>query len=366
VGVKESIATVPLVVFCYDAVFVAGGWQAAWKARRAYYGALAATWVPLAWLVLRNGSRGGSAGFDVGVGAAHYWLTQGVAVLHYLKLCFWPHPLVFLSAPLERVTSLGPILAAAGVLAGLVVSLVGLWRRRPWGFLGTVFFVLLAPTSLIPGTLQEIAEHRMYLPLACVVVAVVATAGRRWIWPIAALALPLIVVARERNRDYDSALNLWAATVRDSPRSAQAEASYAAALQAAGQPAEASEHYQRALELAPPDQRHCDLGLAWEQAGRPDSALEEFRQALAVHPRMGFAELGVGRALAAQGRLPEAERALREGLEDSPQVGTDAAVGHYILGQLLKAQGRIAEAEAETAKALAIDPALGQAPASSR
>ena len=41
------------------------------------------------------GNRGGSAGFGAGVGSWAYLCTQFGAIVHYLKLCLWPHPLLF-------------------------------------------------------------------------------------------------------------------------------------------------------------------------------------------------------------------------------------------------------------------------------
>jgi subtilisin family serine protease len=50
-----------------------------------------------------------------------------------------------------------------------------LWRRRPAGYLGAWFFVILAPTSSVIPIDDVIFEHRMYLPLAgLVVMAVIA------------------------------------------------------------------------------------------------------------------------------------------------------------------------------------------------
>src|SRR5665213_4191827 len=54
--------------------------------------------------------------------------------------------------------------------------------RRAFGFLGLWFFAILAPTSLVPGMSQTLAEHRMYLALTPVIVAVVL-AVPRWLGP---------------------------------------------------------------------------------------------------------------------------------------------------------------------------------------
>ena len=95
-GTKENMVSAPLIVFCFDRAFVAGTFASAWRQRRGFYLALAATWLPLAWLVLSTGgNRGGSAGFGVGVSWFDYALTQVPALARYLALAVWPCPLVF-------------------------------------------------------------------------------------------------------------------------------------------------------------------------------------------------------------------------------------------------------------------------------
>ena len=59
------------------------------------------------------------------------------------------------------------------LLAGTIWALA----RKPWlGYLGVWFFVILAPTSSIVPIKDLAFEHRMYLPLAAVVVLAVFSA----------------------------------------------------------------------------------------------------------------------------------------------------------------------------------------------
>jgi hypothetical protein len=108
-------------------------------------------------------------GFGAGVSWGAYVLTQFQAIVTYLRLAFWPHPLVF-----EYGTfwvSFGRM-APCGIVVGLLAAATiwALVRRPALGFLGFWFFGILAPTSLAPGTTQMIVEHRMYLPLAALAV----------------------------------------------------------------------------------------------------------------------------------------------------------------------------------------------------
>jgi hypothetical protein len=70
----------------------------------------------------------------------------------------------------------GPLAVApyALIVGAILVGVVIAWRRSPMaGFLGCWFFLILAPTStVVPIAEQPMAESRMYLPLAAVVVLV--------------------------------------------------------------------------------------------------------------------------------------------------------------------------------------------------
>ncbi len=174
-GTKEVMVSAPLVALLYDRAFLSGSFRDAWRRRRPLYSCLAATWLPLALLVLSTHGRGGTAGFGSGVSPwPSYAMNQLQAIVHYLGLCFWPQPLIFdygsvLSPPTLRV--LPYALAIAGLLA---LTAWGLLRRPVLDFLGACFFLILAPSSsIIPVATEKMAEHRMYLPLIPVVLLVV-------------------------------------------------------------------------------------------------------------------------------------------------------------------------------------------------
>ncbi|MEO6246922.1 MAG: hypothetical protein ABIQ12_15960, partial [Opitutaceae bacterium] len=171
---KETAATAPLLVLLYDLAFVSGALREAWTTRRGYYVALAATWLLLLWLVVGTGGRGGTAGFGAEVSAWSYALTQCRALVLYLGLVAWPYPLVFDYGP-AMAGDLGEVLPQAVLIAGLIGGVVVALVRRPaLGFLGAWFLLLLAPSSsFIPVVTQTMAEHRVYLPLAALVVAVI-------------------------------------------------------------------------------------------------------------------------------------------------------------------------------------------------
>ena len=92
---KEVMVTAPVIVFLYDRAFLAGSFAAAWRRNRRFYSALASTWILAAVLAVTTGSRGGTAGFGTGISWWAYIQIQFGAILHYLRLTVWPHPLIF-------------------------------------------------------------------------------------------------------------------------------------------------------------------------------------------------------------------------------------------------------------------------------
>jgi Flp pilus assembly protein TadD len=287
---KEVMATAPLLVFLYDRTFVAGGFAAAWRARRGYYIGLAATWVVLGGLVLSaGGNRGGTVGLGVGVAWWAYGLTQFQAITRYLVLSVWPQPLVFEYGTFW-VRRAGEVLPYATVILPLVVGTIWALKRRPVvGFAGAWFFGILAPTSLAPGTIQMIVEHRMYLPLAAVLSVLVLGFYARWGQRVLVAGVVVAVgfagLTVRRNHDYRSALALWSVTAEQRPENPRAHEGRAEALTAAGWTDEAIAAHATAVKLQPdePIYRH-NLAQALAVAGRRSEAIEEFQKALFLMP----------------------------------------------------------------------------------
>ncbi len=310
---KEVMVSAPLLVLLYDRAFVAGSFRAAWRRRRGFYLALAATWVLLAGLVASTGgNRGGTSGFGIGVAWGAYWLTQFRAIARYLALAFWPHPLVFDYEPFWIARPAEVIPGAALVLGGAALTLWALRRRPRLGFLGAWFFAILAPTSLLPGGIQMIAEHRMYLPLAAVLagaaVALWSAVGGRAALALCLAAAAVAGVATARRAEvYRTALSLWGDTAARRPANAFAQNNLGRALFAAGRVDEAAARYAAALAADPTDAvAHYNLANILSDQGRLPAAIGEFRRALALNPGLFEAHNNLGLALARANRIPEA------------------------------------------------------------
>jgi tetratricopeptide (TPR) repeat protein len=360
---KDVMVTAPLLVLLYDRTFVAGSFSAAWQRRRGYYVALAATWLLLAWLLLRGGgSRGVAAGFGLGVSWWHYLLQQSAAIFLYLKLSLWPHPLV-LDYGTAVARSLGDVWwQGPGVLALLAATVWALRRRPVLGFCGAWFFLILAPSSsFVPLVTQTMAEHRMYLPLAglagLAVVGLYTRFGSRGLWSLTAVAAALGVTTAVRNHDYRDGVVIWSDTVAKLPQNARAHNNLAWALQAAGRAAEANAQFARATELEPGYvAARYNWGVALFDQGRNADAITQFEAALRLAPNHADALLNLGNALMQAQRPAEAvlryEAALQ--LRSGPDV-------YYDLGVALADLGRSDEAAAQLRAALQLDPRLAAA-----
>jgi tetratricopeptide (TPR) repeat protein len=258
---KEVMVTAPVLVFLYDRTFVAGSFAAAWRARRGYYLALVATWfVLIALLALNSGARGASAGFGLGITPWNYLLTQAEALVLYLRLALWPHPLVLdygtaVVRSLAEVWWQGPV-----VLALLAATAASLFSHRPslraLGFAGAWFFVILSPSSsVVPLITQTMAEHRMYLPLAApIAVAVVGIFARfpAFAAPcFAVLSLAALVATVARNHLYRDPVVIWSDNVARLPANPRGHHNLALARHHGGRAAESHAHFARAVALDP-------------------------------------------------------------------------------------------------------------------
>jgi len=344
---KEVIISAPFMVLLYDRTFVSGSFREAWHRRRPLYLALASTWILLGFLVVTYGNRGGAAGFTSSTTSWQaYALTQLPAIAHYLRLSFWPTPLVF-DYGTAVVTSAAEVVPGAVIVAILLIgTLIALNRSPSVGFLGVWFFAILAPTSsVMPVVTQTIAEHRMYLSLAAVVtlsvIGIYTLLGRHSLPFFLVLAAGLGFLTTHRNEVYRSDLSIWTDTVAKRPENARAQYNLGNALTEAGRPAEAIPHSEQALRIDPWYlDVHNNLGLALFGAGRVSEAIDQYKQTLQIKPNDAKAYVNLANALLSVGKAPEAIECFEQALRIKP----DNPKAHYNLGLALWRAGRVPEA----------------------
>ena len=303
-GTKEVMVTAPIMVCLWDLTFGVDP-----RRRLRLYAGLAATWTILALLVVAE-HRPQSVGFHLGWTWWSYLETQTAVVAHYLRLAVVPSPLVFDYGwpPARSLAEVWPQALLLSALAGLTV--LALTRRHPLGFLGAWVFLILGPTSsVLPIVTEVAAEHRMYLPMAAVIVAGVVgvyVAGRHGferligdrrirrrlevasaIVMVGAIAGTFATITRDRNRDYWSDERLWIDTIAKRPSNVRARVGY---------------------------------GIDLLAARNFPAAETELRTAVSLDERDGRAHMNLGSALCAQGKLPEGIRHLERALELNPRL----------------------------------------------
>jgi tetratricopeptide (TPR) repeat protein len=306
-GTKETAAAAPLLVLLHDRAFVAGSFREALRRRPRLYAGLAASWIVLAALVASSQGRAGTAGFSDQVSPWWYAASQPGAICEYLRLCVWPHPLIF-DRGVPLVVGAAEVVPYALAVAVLVAATIYALLRRPQvGFVGAWFFLILAPTSsFVPLITQTEAEHRMYLPLAAVVVLVVvavdaavatvrprladASVFRRIVdnAPAAALAVAVFGFAwgtHRRNETYRSAYVLWKQTAERNPSNERAQLNFAVQLSRAGDARGAIRRLDLALAIDPTNAlAHVLRGDLLFRTGHAEEALAEFATTIRLKP----------------------------------------------------------------------------------
>ena len=373
-GCKEVMAMAPVIVLAYDRLFLSPSFREAFHRRSPLYAGLAATWLVFgALVVLRTGPRDLPLLSASDVTSWDYLKTQAGVVTHYLRLAFWPAPLVgdYEDWPLAKsVLTILP--SAALVLTLLGATLVGLYRARPVAFLGVWFFLILAPSSSIWPLLGEFAaDRRMYLPLAAVIVAVVAgghtalgAMGRRLGWQagerklleavvLVAIVATLAHLTARRNEDYRSTASFWSDVVAKRPGNARAHNNLANDLFKQGKVEEALRHLSEALRIRPDyAEAHTSLGIVLASQGKLDEAVAHHSEAIRLNPGYPAAHNNLALALSRQGRLDQAIVHYSEAVRLEP----NSQQAHYNLGNALAEQGKLEEAIAHYREAIRLNP----------
>jgi protein O-mannosyl-transferase len=368
---KETVVVAPILALLYDRCCVAGSAAKALRARGGLYVGLACTWLVL-WLHLDSNALEGKAawaGFGLdGLGVLAYARSQPGVILHYLRLVFWPHPLVLdygwpvASTPLAI---LAPT-ALLGALAG--ATLWALRRAPPLGFLGACFFLLLAPTSSLLPIVDLAFEHRMYLPSA--VVALLAVLGvhallRRAAAPVwlggvlcAAVAVPLAATTVARNRDYRSAEAIWRSVVSGAPENPRGHLNLGVALFEEHRYAESLASLEHGAALDPEDAAiQSSLGATLIGMGRLDDAAEHLRRAIALNSGQADAQRNLGYVQEQRGEL----RAAYQRYAVAARLDPGDALARVNLANILLKRRQFDAALAQFRSALEIDPRLARA-----
>ena len=376
---KEVMVSAPLIALLFDRCFISGSLRTALKKSWPLYAGLFGSWLVLLAFNI-DAPRSHAAGFQAGLPAYVWWFTQAKVLLLYLKLSIWPWPLIIhretalLWTVPEALPWLLPVVLAAGG------TLFLLWRGNSIGFLGACLFAILLPTMAMPMPSEAVAERRMYLPLAAIVVTLIVGGyaiftrhlERRRAWegqgadPSVALPTMIIgasalvfvfaVVTSERLQAYGDVITIWRDAVVRQPENVRATINLGCALQDAGRDREAIEQFERAISIDPtrPDVglARRSLGLTWARLGQPEKAIHHLEIAMRLRPDVANDHGALGSLLVDVHRFSEAVPQLEMAVRQQP--ADVLALANLASAYANLGRGRDAVAAAEKAKALAV------------
>jgi len=319
---KEVTATLPLMILLYDWIFVSEKFAEPFVRRWPIYISLLLALLPMAFLIHHAGNRGNTAGFNVNLKWYDYAAVQFPAIMNYLKQAFWPHPLIIDYRNNDNLGDLpltnSDCLAMFAVMMLVAGTAYLLWRKPKLGFLGAWFFVILAPSSsILPIVTEQVAEHRMYLPLVSMTVFSALGLWTLWKWralPAAlAVAVALGALTYTRNNDYRNSFTLSLDAVTKNPDIARTHANYGIMLNESGRILESVAEYLAAERLKP-NYPECDvnLGNSLSALGQNEEAAKYYVRAL---PKLlsqsdqATASYNLGNALLALRRYDDALKA---------------------------------------------------------
>ncbi|WP_395747520.1 tetratricopeptide repeat protein [Prosthecobacter sp.] len=293
----------------------------------------------------------------------HYLVTELTVMTHYLRQMFWPKGMnLDPEWPIYGSLFEGPVLLAAAVLGGMLVSAWALFRRYRGdvrfvlGFVGVLWFFLtvFVSSGLVPLP-DLVAEHRSYLPsigifmlFACLLdwLRVSLRAGAlRGAVRIGVPVLALLCVAALswktciRNNVWRTRESLWEDTVAKSPGKYRTWGNLGAAYSDAGKNEKAVECFREALKVEPRFQNGLlNLSNSLLKLNRPKEALDTTLQLInldktaTTKPPVAFT---LGLSLAGVGRYDEAVAVFRDILQavpDDPQTHKALGLVYYHTG----------------------------------
>ncbi|MBN1587836.1 MAG: tetratricopeptide repeat protein [Candidatus Omnitrophica bacterium] len=351
---KEIAATTPLLVWIYDAIFVSRSFRHSLNRRRAFYAALASTWILLGALLV-TAPRSWSVRTDYPlVSPRDYWLTQSAVITHYLRLALWPHPLVIDYYDWPVFHSWAPALPYLGLVLSLtVLTAYFLVRLRPLGFAGAWFFLILAPTSSILPIVTEIAaERRMYLPLISIAALFMVLLARLGSIPRLAksrVARAFVIVplatalagsawaTAHRNTEYVDEIVLWRSGLNSRPGNARMWNNLGWTHDSRGESEQARACYERAIAEDPGyPEAYNNMGVWKMGKGDLSAAREYLTHAIRIHPDYADACFNLGKILLQDENYGMALSYLKRAVDIKP-FDPDF---HYRLGLAMLLAGR--------------------------
>lgn len=288
---KEETAALPALLLLLD-------WWQRKRPRPAYYvflaGFTAAFAARLLYLIYTAPAAPG-IGRVRGMTGTDYLLTQGRVLWDYLGLALFPSGLNLdhdvaishgLFSPWSTAAAWIGLAAVCGCLIWLAWKREGNSANHAAAVWALGFFVLISPSSSIVAQADLMFEHRTYLPMVCLVMALgflLERLRRPTLTAALCLLAPAMLVATvDRNSVWHDEKSLWTDIMAKSPRKGRSYMGLARAI-ATDDPVRARELLRQGLELEPDNAEiQTNYGIALLGARQPEAALAHFQQAMAL------------------------------------------------------------------------------------
>ncbi len=219
-----------------------------------------------------------------------YFLTQFKVLLTYLKLFFFPVNQTFsydypLSDTLWNARTFFSLAFLAGLL-GCAVKLVQKNRLAAFGIFW--FFLTLSIESSIFNLQDVIFEHRVYLPMFGIVIAVIAGAyyfvPKRAFWMGGLAVCIFSILTIDRNDIWKTEVTLWEDVVQKAPNRQRHQHELGYAYFQAKRYDEAITAFKKALDLLPQPPTYVALGRIYQTIEDFEQAHVYFKTAIKKYP----------------------------------------------------------------------------------
>ena len=359
---KESVITLPIVIWLYDLYFVSGI-HAGERSRLRFHIRRSSVYLPFLFLValpyiLFRTYLLGTIVSTPELPRSYYinFLVQAKVLLKYLQLLFFPvglsveHYIKEIYSPLNWGFILSAILLMSLLSAGIWLYYSPSRYQRMISFFIFWFFIVLIPTTIIPLNII-LQENRGYL--AAVTFSVILgtamnqIASRSRTISVFVFLLILLcysVATVQRNRVWRDGITLWSDAVRKSPLLARAHHNLAFSYREAGQTGTAIAEYQKAIELDPKNKdTHYNLGTIVSKLNQNELAIHEFKKVLEIDPGFYQASNNLGMTYWRMGNTDMAIEEFKRTLTINPEY----VLPHINLGRIYEELGLIDKAYRE-------------------
>lgn len=355
---SEKAIIFPLILALYELSF--SDIKTRWSRLISFF-ALSGLWVFL--LFVRVGERitALQTTFYQEKGIDNPLIQIPVAITSYLQLIFFPNGLTLYHTEFS-LTFFSYIIRLSIFILGVVGMIFSFKRHRMIFFWSSFFLISLLPT-LTPFRISWIVAER-YVYFGSVGIFVVVSLLFEWLrvnksWRSLYYGIVFVMIASllvrtiVRNIDWKNEDNLWIATGKTSPSSANNHNNLGDVYDRHGDYERAIGEFSKAIELKPnyADAYH-NLGNVYRKTGKLDKALESYKKAIELNPALWQSYENIAAIYFEQNLLDLAAEHMEKAIKLMPQESRL----YMNLGFVYTKMNNGAKAKEMFQKALELDP----------